>query len=134
MKSRSILKRRNFSVLLLPLACAAAAFGMIILVISGFSFVITKIDASDLTISVMSTIALCVGAVFGGYISGRKRRKNGLLMGTLCGVFIFLIIFILGTLVAKTAGSFSMSVKLVLTLVSAAIGGVVGVNSRGSKF
>ncbi|WP_392397092.1 hypothetical protein [Ruminococcus bicirculans (ex Wegman et al. 2014)] len=52
----------------------------------------------------------------------------------LCGVFIFLIIVILSALFSKAAESFSMPAKLVLTLVCAGIGGVVGVNSKSSRF
>uniref|UniRef100_UPI004027F3A2 TIGR04086 family membrane protein n=2 Tax=Ruminococcus TaxID=1263 RepID=UPI004027F3A2 len=61
-------------------------------------------------------------------------RRNGLLSGVLCGVFIFLIIVILSALFSKAAESFSVPAKLVLTLVCAGVGGVVGVNSKSSRF
>ena len=99
-----------------------------------FAYVITKIDATDLMLSVMSTAALGIGAYAGGYVCGKRQRRNGLLSGVLCGVFIFLIIVILSALFSKATESFSVSAKLVLTLVCAGVGGVVGVNSKSSRF
>ena len=85
-------------------------------------------------LSVMSTAALGIGAYAGGYVCGKRQRRNGLLSGVLCGVFIFLIIVILSALFSKAAESFSVPAKLVLTLACAGVGGVVGVNSKSSRF
>lgn len=130
MKLRGIKDLRTFRTVSEPLFSAVIAFGIMLLIIGGFAFIITKIDAQDFMLSVMSTAALAVGAYAGGYISGKRRRRNGLLMGVLCGVFIFLIIVILSALFTKAAESFSVPTKLVITLVCAAAGGVVGVNSK----
>ena len=121
------------SALTTPLMSVFAAFVIIFALITGFAFIITKIDATDFMLSVMSTVALCTGAYAGGYISGKRRRKNGLLMGILCGVFIFLTIVILSAIFSKAVESFSVPVKLILTLVCAGIGGVVGVNSKEGR-
>ncbi|MBR1863641.1 MAG: TIGR04086 family membrane protein [Ruminococcus sp.] len=95
-----------------------------------FAFLITKIDTKDLGLSVMSTAALGAGAFAGGYVSAKRRRKNGLLMGVLCGLFIFIIIAVLSALFSKATESFSPSAKLTVTLICAGVGGVAGVNSR----
>lgn len=99
-----------------------------------FAFVITKIDVTDKVISVLSGIALCIGAYFGGFVSAKKRRKNGLFMGVLCGLFMFLIIVVIGSLFVRSVSGFSPTVKMILTLVCGAIGGVVGVNSKSRRF
>lgn len=122
---------RNISI---PIISSALALGIIFLIILFFSYIITKIDANDLMLSVMSTVALCIGAYVGGYVSGKRRKRNGLLMGVLCGVFIFLIIVVLSSIFAKTVKSFSMPVKLIVTLVSAGLGGIVGVNSKDRRY
>lgn len=132
MKRRSIFKGK-MSFIYAPLISSLAAFGVMFLVIVIFAFVITKIDASDFVLSVMTTVALCIGAYTGGYVSGRHRRKNGLLMGILCGVFIFLIIVVLSAVFSKTVESFSVPVKLLLTLICAGIGGIVGVNTKSTR-
>lgn len=82
----------------------------------------------------MSGIALCVGAYFGGFISAKKRRRNGLFMGILCGLFMFLVILIIGSFFLKAITGLSPSLKFTLTLVCGGIGGIVGVNSKHSRF
>lgn len=132
MRVRSMIRNRRITSVTAPLLSAVAALGVVALILLVFAFLISKIDAKDFTLSVMSTIALAVGAYVGGYISGKRRKHNGLLMGALCGVFIFLIILLLGAFFSKTVESFPASAKLVVTLVCAAAGGVVGVNSKSS--
>lgn len=132
MKTRSIFKNSRVTAVTSPLLSAVAALAVVVLILLAFAFLISKIDAKDFTLSVMSTIALAAGAYVGGYISGKRRKHNGLLMGTLCGVFIFLIILLLGAFFSKTVESFPASAKLVITIVCAAAGGVVGVNSKSS--
>lgn len=132
MKLQKVFRYRRASYFTEPLIALASAFAVIIGVLCIFAFFLTKIDASDLTLSVMSTVALGTGAYAGGYVSAKRRKRNGLLMGVLCGIFIFLTIMILSAFFSKAVESFSPSAKLVVTLVCAAVGGVVGVNSRKS--
>lgn len=126
------LRGRRITLIAEPLISLAAAFIVIIGVLSIFAFFMTKIDADDAAQSVMTTIALGAGAYAGGYVSARRRKRNGLLMGILCGVFIFLTILILSAFFSKAVHSFSPSAKLIVTVVCAGVGGVVGVNSRRS--
>ena len=130
---RKFFSRSGGKIFVYPLVSAAAGLGVVFLITLIFAFVITKITAADLMLSVMSTVALCVGAFAGGHICGRKSGSNGLFMGVLCGVFIFLTIILLSALFSKAVESFSLPVKLVLTLLCAGVGGVVGVNSGRLK-
>ena len=107
------------------------SIGAVILLLG---LIVARIDATNIILSAMSTFALCVGAFSGGYVSGKKRRRNGLLMGVLCGVFVFIIIVVISYFFSKSAESFSIPTKLILTLVCAGIGGVTGVNSKHSRF
>ena len=134
MKNNRLFGGRKLSVLSSTALSACVGCGAIFVAVLAFAYVITKIDATDLMLSVMSTAALAIGAYAGGYVCGKRQRRNGLLSGVLCGVFIFLIIVILSALFSKAAESFSVPAKLVLTLVCAGVGGVVGVNSKSSRF
>ncbi len=116
------------------LLSAVCGFIVVFAAILLFSFLMTKIDVSDSVLSVLTSVALCTGAYVGGYISARRRRQNGLLMGLLCGLFMFTVIFVVSYFFAGTAGGFSGSAKFVMTLVSAAFGGIIGVNTRGRRF
>ncbi|MCD7741688.1 MAG: TIGR04086 family membrane protein [Ruminococcus sp.] len=115
------------------LASAVCGFAAVFLCILFFSFVMTRIDVSESVLSVLTSAGLCVGAYVGGYVASRRRRRSGLLMGLLVGLFMFGIIFLLSYIFAGSAGGFSPSARLVMTLVCAAVGGVVGVNSKGGR-
>lgn len=78
-------------------------------------------------ISFFSTTALVVGASAAGFICGKRRRRNGLKEGILCGAVIYLLIFIGGVILCSTAVSFK---KLILLAAVGAFGGVMGVNSK----
>lgn len=122
----SVLTNTAFSALL--------GFAVVFVCILAFAFIITKIDVTDKIVSVLSSAALCVGAYAGGFISAKRRRKNGLFMGVLCGLFMFFVILIISTFFVQTISGFSPSLKLILTLVFGAVGGIVGVNSKNSRF
>lgn len=111
-----------------------AGFVIIFVCILFFAFIITKIDATEKVISMMTGFALCVGAYAGGFISAKKRRRNGLFMGVICGLFMFLVILVIGSFFLKTVAGLSPSLKFTLTLICGGIGGIVGVNSKHSRF
>ena len=114
----------------------SAGWGMLIilLIILAFSFVMTKIDVSDQVLSVITAAALCIGAYFGGYISAKNHRKNGLVMGIACGCVIFLILVILSAFFPKSAQGLSGGAKLFMVLMCGSVGGIVGVNSKHTRY
>lgn len=128
MRSR---KRSSLMGTILGALCGSAAVFVCIALIG---LVMVRIDVSDSVLSVLTSGALCTGAYFGGYTAARRRRQSGLLMGTLCGLMMFGVIFAGSFLFAGIAGGFSGSAKLVMTLVFGAVGGIVGVNSKGNRF
>lgn len=118
--------------------CMLAAVGIGFFVIMGclflFSLLISKIDMPEGAVSVMSTVALCVGAFSGGFSCAKKRRKNGLVMGIATGGIMFFIVLLLSLIFAKTAITFTAASKLFWTVVFSAIGGIIGVNSKKQKY
>lgn len=128
--------RSNKRLSVITTAASSAVFSCLVIgaAILIFAFFVARIDATDIILSAMSTLALCIGAFSGGYVSGKRRRRNGLLMGILCGVFVFIIIVFVSHFFSKAVESFSMTTKLVLTLIFAGLGGVVGVNSKQGRF
>lgn len=108
----------------------AAVFASVLVI----GLIMTKIDISEQVLSVLTSAGLCVGAFTGGYIASRRRRHNGLLMGLLCGLTMFGVIFVGSYIFAGAAGGFSASTKLIITLIGAGAGGIAGVNSNGTRF
>ncbi|SDA17108.1 putative membrane protein, TIGR04086 family [Ruminococcus sp. YE71] len=129
-KRRSRAAENLLTAVLSAAAGSAALFAVILLI----GFVITKVDVGDRVLSVLTSAALAVGAYVGGYVASRRRRQNGLLMGLLCGLGVFGVIFVCSYVFAGAAGGFSATTKLVISLVSAGMGGIVGVNSGGTRF
>jgi putative membrane protein (TIGR04086 family) len=94
----------------------------------------TKLDTPEAIVSLMSSVALCVGAYSGGYISSRRRRQNGLITGLICGVIIYLVIFLVGVILSRVSISFGFFSKLIMVIACGAIGGVIGVNSKKKRY
>ena len=113
-----------------PMLAALAGVTVVLVILGGFAFLMTKIDIGAAATGAMSCAALAAGAFTGGYVSAKKRRHSGLLTGVLCGVFMFILILIVTAVFTKAAHRASPSLKLVLTLIFAGAGGVAGVNSR----
>ena len=134
MRHSRFIRNKRASIVTTAAGSAVISCAVICAVVLLLAFFVSTIDATDIILSAMSTLALCAGAFSGGYVSGKRRRRNGLLMGVLCGVFVFIIIVIVSHFFAKTVESFSMTTKLILTLIFAGIGGVAGVNSKQGKF
>ncbi len=113
---------------------ALLGLGIIMACLMGFAFVLSKINAPTLLISVLATVSLGVGGYFGGYICARKRRKSGMLLGVICGSIIFMVVLIIGAVCAKAALGIGAGGKLLLTMLCGAVGGVVGVNTKSRRF
>ena len=123
-------KVRGLGIAAEQMIALTVAAGVIMLLICAMAFLLTKIDAGKSVLSAMSTGALVTGAYFGGYTGGRKRKRNGLAAGALTGVLMFVIILIAGSIFAGYSARITSFGKLLLTVASASIGGVVGVNTK----
>lgn len=111
-----------------------AGFGVVVLCILIFSLLITKFDVSDKVVTVLACFSLCVGAYTAGLVCSKKKRKNGLFLGLCCGGMMFFLLMILGALFAKIAITRHFTSKLLMTIICACFGGIIGVNSRRKKY
>ena len=132
MKRRTHLRRRRelkLSPLCLIAAAGAAGYFVVFTIISVFSFVTSKVTPDNSVLSAFTALALAAGAYFGGYISAKNRHKNGLLMGICCGLFMFLVIILVGVFISGSSDGFGAPVKFLITVVFGGVGGIIGVNS-----
>lgn len=72
MKNNRLFGGRKLSVLSSTAISACVGCGAIFVAVLAFAYVITKIDATDLMLSVMSTAALGIGAYAGGICLRKK--------------------------------------------------------------
>ncbi len=95
-----------------------------------FSVIITYIDVPEELMRFMSSVSLCAGCVAAGYSVSKRRRKNGLLTGILCGIVIFFTVLITGLIFVRSFTATGFFSKLIIICVCSAAGGILGVNSR----
>ncbi len=106
-----------------------ACFGAVFVTLLIFSGIASVIDLSDGAFTVMSSIALCAGCFGASYIAAKKRRKNGLKTGLLCGAIIFAVTFLGGIIFVRSFSVGGFFTKLLIILVCSSLGGIIGVNS-----
>ena len=88
----------------------------------------------ETAIPVISVIITVAGAFFAGYLVALSVSSMGLLNGLLSGAFYFLVMFLISSVIAP---GFSLNkttfINLVLSLVSAGIGGSVSINLKANR-
>jgi putative membrane protein (TIGR04086 family) len=108
------------------LACIGAVF----LCVTVFSAITAKFDLSDGVITFMSSVSLCAGCFAASYTASKRKHRNGLITGVICGGIIFFVVLFGGMIFVKGITAGGMFSKLVMIIACSAIGGIVGVNSR----
>lgn len=75
-------------------------------------------------------VPLIFGGYVGGYVGARINKSNGLLIGTLSGVIILIIMLVIGFAKGNADITYMLLLKVLAILLTAAIGGVKGVNKK----
>lgn len=118
-------KERITAVVQSVLSCVGAVF----LTLLAFSAIGTVIDLSDGAFTVMSSVALCAGCFGASFTAAKKRRRNGLKTGLLCGVIIFGVTFLGGIIFVRSFSVGGFFTKILIILICSILGGIIGVNS-----
>ncbi len=118
-------KERITAVVQSVLSCVGAVF----LTLLAFSAIGTVIDLSDGAFTVMSSVALCAGCFGASFTAAKKRRRNGLKTGLLCGAIIFGVTFLGGIIFVRSFSVGGFFTKILIILICSILGGIIGVNS-----
>ncbi len=110
-------------------------FGLIIIIVlcTLFALIMTFADLPDFIISAISFLIISLACYFSAFISTRICRKNGLFQGFICGLGIFVLLFIISLLGHKAQLTAMIFIKFILCIFSGVIGGIKGVNTRKTK-
>lgn len=81
----------------------------------------------------MAILTVAAGGFAGGYGAARTFRKKGLLIGVTVGVLLALILTVAGVLFTKEAPAMQSLSKFAILIVSAMIGGILGVNAKSKR-
>ena len=106
--------------------CLGYAF---LAVISGIAAVIVLITDASAAAGVSAIVAIAVGSFISGRVVGKFNKKNGMKSGAICGAVFIAPILLLSVIFGK-AGTFMLFVKIILSLVFGAAGGISGVNAK----
>lgn len=78
----------------------------------------------------ISILISAIGVFLGGYISASVTKEKGLLIGALCGIIIFIIIFLSGMFFTTDKISSITLVRLIIFILTGALGGIKAVNKK----
>ena len=117
---------RNIVIISAVLACVGAVF----LAVTLFSAAASVVDFSDGAFNALSSIALCAGCFAASYTAAKRRRRDGLKTGLLCGAIIFGVLLLGGLIFVRSFSAGGFFTKLLIIMVCSAIGGIIGVNKQ----
>jgi putative membrane protein (TIGR04086 family) len=96
-----------------------------------FAIILTYTSLSDSTIPTLNSIVMIVSIAVGGGYMAAKVNKKGWLNGGLIGL-IYIIILAIFRILADGGMDFSsyFFVKLIISIITGAIGGMIGINLK----
>lgn len=118
------------SKLYLWLSSVGTGVAVTIICLMLFAFAMTGIDVSDGAVSTFGSVSVCVGSYFFTFLVGKKRRKDGILIGIVCGGISFSILIALNLLLLRNPFTSAFFSKLSMIMICSIIGGIIGVNSK----
>ncbi len=81
----------------------------------------------------MAVFALMAGALAGGFCCSKLLRRNGLVMGAICGFVMCLVVLLAGFSLPHNIMGTNALFKVVYVLLASMLGGVLGVNTRSGR-
>ena len=82
----------------------------------------------------LSLVILAVSSFVSGFAAGFTAKRQGLVYGFFCGIFLF-VLFVVGSLAVSSDGvSYLSALKGSLAVVSSLAGGILGVNKAWKNY
>lgn len=97
------------------------------------AFILTLKDLPSSVVSLFSSLSVGFGGLVGGFVSSRKAGRKGLLFGTMTGLFLYILVLCTSLVVSSGGFTVLSLIKLAITVLSAAIGGIIGVNLKNRR-
>ena len=109
-----------------------AAIGAIvcIVILLALSFVISTQTVPQAMVSPMAIFAVSAGSCAAGFCCAKITRTRGLAYGAACGAVMVLLVMLASFSVSDNAFGTLALIKILFIMLSAMLGGVLGVNTR----
>ncbi|WP_433743385.1 TIGR04086 family membrane protein [Falsibacillus pallidus] len=98
-----------------------------------FSLILRFTSADESSINLFVTIISFISLFIGGFVSGGKGRQKGLMLGGLTGIIYSLLVFLFQYLGLDALFSMKQMIYHGCFIITAMMGGVLGVNMSGGK-
>ncbi len=99
----------------------------------GMAALLLTQDTPQTFVSPLALVALVVGCFVGGVVAARCAGQNGWLMGLSCGGVLFLLLLFGSGFAMLRSTAMHPLLKLAIMLLSAAVGGIVGINLKSRR-
>lgn len=83
--------------------------------------------------TLVAGICLGLGTMFSGFLASKKIKYSGIINGMFCGLMIYLLIFIFSLFLSENGFTIISLSHFLISVVSAAIGGIFGVNTSQKR-
>lgn len=93
------------------------------------SFGIFSVSSAPL----LSAFAIAIGSFFAGFFGAKKLKKNGILIGALCGIVLFLAFTLIGLAAFKSPPGNSTLLRFLIFITASAVGGIIGVGGSDKR-
>lgn len=106
--------------------CAALALTL-------FSLLLSLRDISQMAVEPMALAAIALGALAGGFVSAKLSGERGLFAGFFSGLLLFVLLMLSSLLIFGGELSGGTLPRLLCSLLPGALGGALGVRTRGRR-
>ncbi len=120
---------------LLLIAGVSSFAGILAIILLAFlvSGVMVYVDVPDKTCRLLAISILASGSFVSGKYGAVRKRRHGIFIGAFCGMCTCLIMIIVYIFLSKSATFSDIFIKIFISMLSGAIGGVQGVNKKISR-
>lgn len=83
---------------------------------------------------VFGSVAIALGTFASSYYLSNQKGSKGYITGLLVGLIIFAIVTLIGLVIDDGGITINTLFHLIITVLSGAVGGVMGVNRKGKRY
>lgn len=103
------------------------------IMIAAICIVLFIFDLPQKSVYYIILTVLGISSLCGGYIIGKKEKKNGLVVGVVYNILPCVIILLVSLLLNSFAFNYRLLVTALIMLIFSAVGGITAVNTRNKS-
>lgn len=113
-------------------AVAGAAVCAVLLALCALAFVSTENIPHDFLPAFIIAVSV-ISSFFAGFITAKISKQRGLIYGSMAGLLLFILFLVSGLAASQSTVSSEAFIRLLVMLLSGAIGGLVAVSRKSRR-